>query len=144
MITNHSLKTNRFLNLCQCLETYSCCYRNDEAKKVWKNDPNKTKYVTLKHRIEDLLVELSPYLDVKRDRCSILAETISNARNYYTHYDKKRSTPTFECISASSELLHFVLLLLVYSVLGIPQNVINDCKKRTPYKNMSYYISEIK
>jgi len=144
MITNHSLKTNRFLNTCQCLETYSCCYRNEEAKKVRVSDPNKTKGVTLKHRIEDLLIEASPYLGITRDQCSTLADTISNARNYYTHYDKKRTKPTFECISASNELLHFILLLVVYSLLGIPENAINECKKYTPYKNMTYYIDEIK
>ena len=144
MITNHSLKTNRFLNICQCLETYSCCYRNEEAKKVRANDPNKTKSITLKHRIEDLLIEASPYLGITKDHCSTLADTISNARNYYTHYDKKRTKPTFACISASSELLHFVLLLVIYSLLGIPQNAIRECNKHTPYKNMNYYIGEIK
>ena len=108
------------------------------------SDPNKTKGVTLKHRIEDLLIEASPYLGITRDQCSTLADTISNARNYYTHYDKKRTKPTFECISASNELLHFILLLVVYSLLGIPENAINECKKYTPYKNMTYYIGEIK
>lgn len=144
MITNHSLRTNRFLNICQCLETYSSCYRSEEAKKVWISDPNKTKSVTLKHRIEDLLIDTSQYLEVTHDQCSTLAEIISNARNYYTHYNKKRAEPTFICIASSSELLHFVLLLVIYKQLGIPQDAILECKKFTPYKNMDSYISDIK
>lgn len=144
MISNHSLKTNRFLNLCQCLEIYSRCYRNEEAKKVKERESNKKQKVTLRHRIEDLLIETSPYLGITIEQCSALAETISNARNYYTHYDKKRTRPTFACISASSELLHFVLLLVVYLLLEVPQDAILKCKGFTPYKNMRYYIGDIK
>lgn len=144
VITNHSLKINRFLNFCQCLETYSCCYRTEEAKKVKANDPDKPRSITLKHRIEDLLLELSAYLRVSKEQCDELAKTISNARNYYTHYDKKRTKPSVECISASIELLHLVLLVMVYKLIGIPQDAITACKQYAPYKNMDHIISNIK
>lgn len=147
MICNHSTRTNRFLNLCQCLEIYSNHCRNTEAKIVrdkYTADGDKKGKVTLKHRFEDLFLYLNQYFLLQEDRCIELATTISNARNFFTHYNEKRySEPSFDCIEYSCEFLHFVLLLIVYKTLGISDKYILDCKKQRTYKNMDFFISKI-
>ena len=143
MITNHSRRANRFLNLCQCLEMYSCCYRNDEAEKVRNKDSESTKSITLKHRLHDLFLSLNRYLALSEDKCEDLAKTISGARNYFTHYNKKRPEPSFDCIAYSCEFLHFVLLLLVYELLGLPEEVIHECRNCKQYSNLDFFISKI-
>lgn len=144
MITNHSQRTNRFLNLCQCLEVYSRCYRNDDANNIRKSDPEHIKSITLKHRLQDLLMKTRSYLAISEDKCAELAKTISSARNYFTHYDKSKTEPSFDCIAYSCEFLHFVLLILVYELLGISNGAIADCRNRVVYKNLDFFISKIK
>lgn len=144
MITNHSQRTNRFLNLCQCLEVYSRCYRNDDANNIRKSDPEHIKSITLKHRLQDLLMKTRSYLAISEDKCAELAKTISSARNYFTHYDKSKTEPSFDCITYSCEFLHFVLLILVYELLGISNGAIADCRNRVAYKNLDFFISKIK
>lgn len=145
MISNHSRRTNRFLNLCQCLEVYSNHCRNSEAEIVRdKYLTGKKGKVTLKHRLEDLFLYMNQYLMLQEDKCIELATTISKARNYFTHYnEKKYLEPTFDCIAYSSEFLHFVLLLIVYKTLGVPDKYILECKNRIPYNNMGFFISKI-
>lgn len=143
MITNHSKRTNRFLNLCQCLEVYSRCYRNEEAKNIQRSDPEPSKGTTLKHRLQELFLKTRSYLAISEDKCKELAKTISNARNYFTHYNKNKTEPSFDCIIYSCELLHFVLLILIYELLGISSCTIAGCKNRIPYKNLDFFITKI-
>lgn len=143
IIGDHSRRTNRFLNLCQCLEVYSVRYRNSYAKQIYKKyNPDKDKDPTLKHRLEDLFLSVNKYLNIKEDKCAELAQIISNARNFFTHYSR-RTEPSFECIAYSCELLHYVLLLIVYNALGIPDKNILDCGTQGTYKNMNVFISKI-
>ena len=145
MISNHSRHTNRFLNLCQCLEVYSNHCRNSEAEQIRDKYSTDKKYSpTLKHRLEDLLLYVNQYLLLSEDKCAELAATISKARNYFTHYNEKRySEPSFDCIAYSCEFLHFVLLLIVYRTVGVPDKYILDCKNQRAYKNMEFFISKI-
>lgn len=144
MISNHSRRTNCFLNLCQCLEVYSNHCRNSDAEIVRdKYSTGKKGKVTLKHRLEDLFLYMNQYLMLQEDECIELAATISKARNFFTHYNKKLTEPSFDCIAYSSEFLHFVLLLIVYKTLGVPDKYILECKNRIPYNNMAFFISKI-
>lgn len=145
MISHHSKRTNRFLNLCQCLEVYSNHCRNADAGQVRDAyATNGKRNITLKHRLEDLFLYLNPFLMLREDKCAELATTISNARNFFTHYnEKKYSEPSFDCIAYSCEFLHFVLLLIVYKTVGIPDKYILDCKNQREYKNMNFFVSKI-
>lgn len=145
MISDHSRRTNRFLNLCQCLETYSKHFRALEAEAI-RNKYLSTKKakVTLKHRLEDLFLHVNHYLLLEEDKCIELAETISKARNFFTHYGKGDIEPSFDCIAYSNMFLHFTLLLVVYNMLGIDDRFILDCKSRIMYKRMNEYIEKIK
>lgn len=145
MISNHSRRTNRFLNLCQCLEVYSNHFRNSEAEIVRdKYSTGKKGTVTLRHRLEDLFLHMNQYLMLQEATCVNLAETISKARNYFTHYNEKRySEPSFDCIANSCEFLHFVLLVIVYKTVGVPDKHILECKRQRAYTNMDVFISKI-
>ena len=145
MISNHSRRTNRFLNLCQCLEVYSNHCRNSEAEQVRdKYSTDKRHKPTLKHRLEDLFLYVNQYLLLSEDKCAELSKTISNARNFYTHYNEtKYVEPSFDCIAYSCEFLHFVLLLIVYKTVGITDEYILDCKNQRAYKNIDFFISKI-
>lgn len=145
MISDHSRRTNRFLNLCQCLETYSKHFRASEAAAIRnKYTSKKSAQVTLKHRLEDLFLHVNHYLLLKEDKCIELADTISKARNFLTHYGKGDKEPSFDCIAYSNIFLHFTLLLVIYNMLGIDDRFILDCKSRIMYKRMSEYIEKIK
>ena len=98
----------------------------------------------LKHRLQDLLMKTRSYLAISEDKCAELANTISSARNYFTHYDKSKTEPSFDCIAYSCEFLHFLLLILVYELLGISSGAISDCRNRVAYKNLDFFISKIK
>lgn len=190
MVCYRSTRTNRFLNLCQCLEVFSDRYRSEESKMVrekyaptteknsaafmnWittisplvvqtfnlsedkaeefldlaKNQHpfiTEKKIVTLKHRLEDLFLYLNKYLLLSEEKCIELADTISKARNYFTHYSKDRKEPSFECITCANEFLHFILLLVVYDWLGISKEAIIECTKRTYYGNMDLTAIKLK
>lgn len=147
VISNHSTRTNRFLNLCQCLEVYSNHHRNNQAKLIRdKHTPPNTKKskITLSHRLEDLFLYTNEYLMLEENKCIELATTIGNSRNFFTHYNEKRyNEPSFDCIACSCRFLHFVLLLIIYKALGIPDDYILACKERIPFKNMELFISNI-
>lgn len=190
MICNRSTRTNRFLNLCQCLEVFSARHRSKESKIIREKYPpviekNNTiftnwltdlspflihsfdltdiecselltlvqkqhpfvtekKIVTLKHRLEDLFLYLNKYLMFSEEKCIELADTISKARNYFTHYGKDRKEPSFECIECANTLLHFVLLLVIYDQLGISEDAIIRCKNRSRYNNLDLIVNKIK
>lgn len=147
VISDHSRRINRFLNLCQCLEVYSKRYRNADAQETrnkYPADKHKQKVVRLRDRLEDLFLFVNQFLCLPAYKINGLAQTISNARNFFTHYDPKLSEPTFDCMAAASIFLHFVLLLIVYHRLGIEDKYIMGCKDRIPYKSMDKIIEEIK
>lgn len=145
MISDHSRRTNRFLNLCQCLETYSKHFRAPEAEAIRNKYTSARKAkVTLKHRLEDLFLHVNRYLLLEEDKCIELADTISKARNFFTHYGKGDKEPSFDCIAYANVFLHFTLLLVIYNMLGIDDHFILDCKSRIMYKRMNEYIEKIK
>jgi ATP-dependent DNA helicase DinG len=78
------------------------------------------------------------------ERLIELAETISKARNFFTHYGKGDKEPSFDCIAYSNMFLHFTLLLVIYNMFGIDDRFIFDCKSRIMYKRMNEYIEKIK
>lgn len=140
IITDHSTGINRFLNLCQCLEVYSKRFRNKEAKAVKMSRNPEERGISLKHRIEDILTFCSPYLHFSSDKCQMLAKSISDARNYYTHYGKNDIVPSLDRICCSDILLHLVLLIIVYATLGIPSEKISfaiKCRIYSDIENIS-------
>lgn len=59
------------------------------------------------------------------------AKGLSNMRNYYTHYNSdKYVEPAHDELFVASHILRFVLLIIVYTAVGIPLDCILECKKR--------------
>ena len=143
IVTNHSKGSNRFLNLCQCIEIFSRCFRNKEANTIRKKDINNPSKIYLKHRLKDILLDTKDILGITEEQCDILAKKISDARNYYTHYDKKKISPSFQCISSANIALHFIILSEIYKLLGINQNAITNCSKWREYSALKKQVENI-
>lgn len=134
IICNHATRVNGFLNLSQAIELYSSIFRNDEAKHYAKNDPcneSKGKGIKLKHRYQDILTKYNDSLELIGSNIEDYAKGFSNMRNYYTHYNSgKYVEPTYDELYSASHILRFVLLTIIYTAVGIPQDRILECKKR--------------
>ena len=135
IICNHSTRVNGFLNLSQAVEVYSNVFRNIDAKKVAKNDPNnKKKNIKLRHRYQDILSTYNGALELIESNIGDYSRGFSNMRNYYTHYNSDSYVqPTYDELFSASRVLRFVLLTIIYTAVGIPLNCILDCKKRIAF-----------
>lgn len=144
IICNRSTRINRFLNLTQAIELYSVHYRDEIAKGIAQADGCKKKQLPLKYRIEDVLTQINGILEISKERRSFLARAISNDRNFFTHYNEKRYTePSFEEISAANRVLRYVLLSIVYKIVGIRDDYIKECKNRLDYSTFERDVSVI-
>ena len=123
-----STRINCFLNLSQAIEIYSNYYREKDAYSIAKADGYKKKSIPLKYRVEDMIQYLNPYLAIDSSNIKPLAKAISNARNFFTHYNKKRyNEPSFQEISAANRILRYMLLAIIYKTIGLS----DDCIKKS-------------
>lgn len=138
IITNRSRGVNQFLNLAQAIEIYSTYFRNDEAKAIRNADPeaNKKREPILKHRLTDVFSFLQDILEINDVEREGLAQEISNSRNFYTHYNKSRDEPSYRTVSRMTVLLRFVVLALVYKHIGVNDQAILSCKRKSIYSTM--------
>ena len=144
IICNRSTRINRFLNLTQAIELYSVHYRDELAKYIAQADGCRRKPIPLKYRIEDVLAQINGTLEISEERRRLLARAISNDRNFFTHYNEQRySEPSFEEISAANRVLRYVLLSIVYKVVGIRDDYIRECKNRLNYSTFERDVSVI-
>ena len=144
IICNRSTRINRFLNLTQAIELYSVHYRDEFAKGIAQADGYRKKQLPLKYRIEDVLAQINGTLEISKERRRLLARAISNDRNFFTHYNEQRYTePSFEEISAANRVLRYVLLSIVYKVVGIRDDYIKECKNRLNYSTFERDVSVI-
>ena len=144
IICNRSTRINRFLNLTQAIELYSVHYRDELAKGIAQADGCRKKQLPLKYRIEDVLVQINGTLEISKEKRRRLARAISNDRNFFTHYNEQRYTePSFEEISAANRVLRYVLLSIVYKVIGIRDDYIKECKNRLNYSTFERDVSVI-
>jgi hypothetical protein len=128
IICNRSTRINCFLNLSQAIEIYSNYYREKDAYSIAKADGYKKKSIPLKYRVEDMIQYLNPYLAIDSSNIKPLAKAISNARNFFTHYNKKRyNEPSFQEISAANRILRYMLLAIIYKTIGLS----DDCIKKS-------------
>ena len=133
IICNRSTRVNSFLNLSQAIEVYSNAFRYDKAKKlVVDNGKNKNKKeIPLKCIYQDILSTYNYILELIETNIVDYANGFSNMRNYYTHYNSgKYVEPTYDELFAANHILRFVLLIIVYTAVGIPLDYILECKKR--------------
>lgn len=133
IICNRSTRINRFLNLAQAIEVYSCKYRETDVKEIVKKygkpKSGKQPLVCLKHRLEDVLSLLNPCLDIDTSKISVLAESLADMRNFYTHYNEKRLIePSYQEMLAACHILEFVLLAMIYNRIGISDECIKSDK----------------
>lgn len=129
IISNHSTRINRFLNLTQSIELYSNYYREAEAKSVAQADGCNKNNFPLKYRLEDIWEFLNDCLDIPSEKKKQLAVAISKDRNFFTHYNKQRyEEPSVQEVLAANRFLKFVLLSIVYKTIGISIDAIKDCR----------------
>lgn len=134
IICNRSTRVNGFLNLSQAIEVYSNVFRYDNAKKLAENNGQRKsqKEIRLKYIYQDILSEYNGALELIESNIVDYAQGFSKMRNYYTHYNSgKYVEPTYDELLSASHILRFVLLTIVYTVVGIPLDCILECKKRT-------------
>lgn len=143
IICNRSTYVNCFLNLTQALEIYSSYYRKSEVKLIAKemNNTNGKVKITLRNRIEDILLYTSTILSIDSSQCGILAKYVSDVRNYYTHYKKKNYKPTINAILAANNLLRYILLIIVFKHVGIPDKFIAECKQLLQYSRLKHDVA---
>lgn len=134
IICDRSTGINRFLNLSQAIEVYSCRYRESDANNI--KSKNKDTKIYLKHRIEDILVMLNFSLNLNNDDIESVAHALADIRNYFTHYNINHIKPTYEEVLAAGYILRFVLLGIIYNLLGIDSKYINNCRKRSYFGNL--------
>lgn len=135
MICNRSTRINRFLNLSQSIEVYSQRYRNEEAK-TYKNEIEGGKAkLRLEHRLFDVFNYANIPFDFNNNEIKVIAKAISGGRNYYTHYSNHKEL-SFEQISACSDYMHIILLVLVYRTIDIPNDAFKDITSRCLYQTV--------
>lgn len=141
IVCNRSTRVNSFLNLSQAIEVYSNKFRNKEVTEIAKHDPNnksKKKDITLKHRYQDILSIYNGALELIESNIEDYARGLSNMRNYYTHYNtEKYLDPTYDELFSAIHILRFVLLVIVYTAVGISLDNILDCKKSVIFSEFS-------
>ena len=80
----------------------------------------------------------------KEDSLSEFAKSLADIRNYYTHYnDLKYIEPTYDELTAASQVLKFSLLSLIYISLDLSKNIILDCKHKVAFRDIDNNIEII-
>ena len=127
IISGVSSGLNEYLNMAQALEVYSNRYRTEQIRKAY----NKTKKekVFLSERLKDLIDSYNNHLGVLD--AGALAQKLSDIRNYYTHYNSRKfkQEPKYDVVLSGSYILRSLLLLVVYSELGIPSDKLSKAKE---------------
>ena len=126
IISGASSGLNEFLNMSQALEVYSNRYRTVTIRKAL-NKTRKQK-VFLSERLKDLIDRYNDHLGVIDT--GALAQKLADIRNYYTHYNSKKikQEPEYGIVLSGSYILRSLLLLVVYSELGIPSDKISKAR----------------
>lgn len=144
IICNRSTHINRFLNLAQSLELYSRYCREKNAWELAIQNGYSHRNLSLKFRVEDILLYLAEYLEIGHEKIPSLAKKVSDFRNYFTHYDRTRqSEPSFYEVSCANIILRYILLVIVYKTVGIEKQYILDCRHRSEYSDLKENISVI-
>lgn len=121
-----------FLRITQALEVYSRRFRYEFAKEIKEDDKsyNKKGEPRLKHRLKDLLRECDFLFDLLTDdNTDEIIKRICNTRNYYTHYDKKRTNELLndtDSIFYIGKYLNYIVQILILMELGIDKSIIKD------------------
>lgn len=132
-ICNENLRINKFLTFAQAVEIFSSHYRNKEAKEITINRGEKLKKdgsPSLRFRFEEVITFLNEFLHLNPNEISQLAQILSNARNFFTHYDEKRVIPSVQELLAAGRVLHFILLALVYRTISLDDLAIKRAASR--------------
>ena len=138
-ICNKNLRINRFLNFAQAIEIFSNHYRNKEAKTLainngWNIKTNQP--LPLRFRLEEIITFLYAFFCLSTEEISRLAQILSNARNFFTHYNEKNGNyiiPSVQELSAAGRVLHFMLLALVYRAVSLDDSAIKKAISRFSY-----------
>lgn len=118
------------------LRFFSSHYQNNEgAKELTLNSGNKLKKdgsPSLKFRFEEIITFLNELFHLNPNEISQLAQILSNARNFFTHYDETRAIPSVQELLAA-RVLHFMLLALVYRKISLEDSAIERAVSRFSY-----------
>lgn len=127
IICERSRGINYFLNLSQAIELYSQHYREEKVRNIAERDNFKGNNLPLKYRYEDLFTLYADILNIEAVDIPIAVQNLSNARNYFTHYnDARYMEPSNNFITYASIFLRFLLLCIVYDLVGISrENIIH-------------------
>lgn len=139
IICERSTRINYFLNLSQALEIYSKMYRESDVKRIAKmherTKRGKAPKVLLKYRLEDSLQLI--HIGLEQDDIVRLSKAFADMRNFYTHYDEdKHVEPTYEELFAACHVLRFVLVAVVYKIIGIANEHIKACRDRVCFNRI--------
>ena len=144
IICDRSTRTNRFLNLAQAVEVYSCKYRENEAKRITdmqvkhKRRPQDPPY--LRYRFEDVFTLLKDDIAILESIIAPLSKALADMRNFFTHYGENHVEPSYQEMLAACHILEFVLLAIIYHTIGISAQHIQSCKKRVQFQRFDEYI----
>jgi len=146
IICNRSTRINRFLNLSQAIEVYSCRCREDKVKKTARiregTRVNKTPPIHLDHRFEDIFSMIAAPLEIDESVIPALSKSLADIRNYFTHYDaEKYIEPSYQEMLAGCHILELVLLAIVYHEIGIPDDCIRSCKRHVEFQRFDEFVN---
>ena len=97
--------------------------------------------IHLNHRFEDIFLLLNPYLEMEESKISIIAKSLADMRNFFTHYDKtKYIEPSYQEMLAACHVLEFILLAIIYHDIGISSKDIKNSKKRIEFQRFDEFI----
>lgn len=126
VISGTSSGLNEFLNMSQALEVYSDRYRTATIRK--NLNKSKKDKIHLSERLKDLIDLYNAHLGIIDTEK--FANNLADIRNYYTHYNKRfKHEPEYEVVVSGSYILRSILLLVVYSEIGIPSDKVSDAKR---------------
>ena len=145
IVCNRSTRVNRFLNLSQAIEVYSNRYRKETVVEIARmrerTRKDKKPPIHLNHRLEDIFLLLNPCLEIEESKISIIAKSLADMRNFFTHYDKtKHIEPSYQEMLAACHVLELVLLAIIYYEIGIPGEHIKACKERIEFQRFDEFI----
>lgn len=107
---------------------------------------NKEVNPLLRHRIEDILHGIKEYIDIDDMLIEKLSHILSQGRNSYTHYNtnaKGYRELSFQELCSANRLLRYAILTMVYKTIGIPEEIIKNCAKRSIYTELNFDIAAL-
>lgn len=72
----------------------------------------------------DILTHTNSLFKFSSDEISKISEKISGGRNYYTHYGNINKKTSYEETMVYNRYLHIVLLLIVYKIMGLSDEML--------------------